>query len=124
MSGRKEKLFFNFKRGQGVLESCLAALPVFFLLFFSFQFIFVMAGKIYLDHQLYEALLCVSKGVSKETCEWNLRKKSRTFLSAGSKLSVWLDGSTRGGRASALWEVKPWKIQFKKTILIPEDLLR
>ena len=124
MSRRKEKLFFNFKRGQGVLEGSLAALPVFFLLFFTFQFVFLTAGKIYLDHQLYEALLCLSKGGLKAVCERTLRKNSRVFLLAGNKLSIWMKGNARGGKAGALWEVKPWKIQFKKDIRIPEDLLR
>lgn len=114
----------KLKRGQSILEFVVLALPLSVVLFFIFQSVFIMAGRSYFDHLLYESLFCMARGKSVFYCKNSLIKNGEFFLKGSQLKNIQLTEFNKKYSGSLIWRVKPWRIQLKKTLKVPEDLLQ
>ncbi len=121
---KKEKVsFIKSKKGQSILEFVISMGVIFLIFFFVIQLIFVSGSKMYIHHHLYESLFCIAKGNSKLKCKQEMLKKIKKFVIWGNFESIYLQGRRQKWTGLLIWKLKPWKLQLKRTLTIPEDLL-
>ena len=108
----------NKKSGQALIETLLI-LPLicacFSVCLLSFH---VHAQYLWMDHHLYQALICLAKG--KKDCKDNMTKKIKSFLWAGSLNNIQFKTTENKWSGTFTWQTFLWKIPFKKHLKLGE----
>ncbi len=78
----------KYKRGQAVMEMVMF-LPLAFGGLVVCLFVFYTCSKqLWVDHQLYQFLICLSQRVNQLKCQRKLKKGIRSFLWMGDKIKT------------------------------------
>ena len=108
----KKTTTWNKKSGQALIETLLV-LPLagacFSLCLLSFH---VHAQYLWMDHQLYQALICLAK--EKKDCKENMTKKIKSFLWVGRLNNIQFKAAENKWSGAFTWQTSLWKIPFKK----------
>ena len=111
--GTKRKLIDQ--SGQALIETVVlfplvASCFILCLLFFN-----VYAQQLWMDHQLYQSLVCMAKGHTSYTCEKKMKKKIKSFLWAGRLEETKLYKKANKWQGTFVWRTQFWRIPFRKT---------
>ena len=109
----------NKRRGLGVLEFILVFNISALLLGTVLKLCFMFWVKSQAQHGLYTALLCRAKGYTEGECK---RKVFQMDLFQNYK-SIELEKTGNKYRGKIIVEGFLWKIELRRTLRIPEDLL-
>ena len=103
-------------KGQALTEA-LAFLPITSACFIvSFGLFFAYTQKIWMDHQLYQSLICLAQGENKTHCKQKMKKKIKIFLWTGKLKNIQLHKKTQQWKGTFTWETHFWKIPFQQTL--------
>ena len=120
---RNDKKKYKVPSGQAVVEA-LVLLPLvcvcFILCLFFFQ---IHAQHLWMDHQLYQSLICLAKGKAKRNCENQMQKKIKTFLWMGELKNIQFYKKENEWKGVFTWETGFWQIPFEKTLQFKEGAL-
>ena len=119
----EKRFMYRQKKGQALIEFAVSIGVSCLLFFFILQFIFISGVKMYIHHHLYIALFCMAQGNSSTQCRQNMIKQIKKFVIWGNLKKVFLTGTSNHWKGDVIWKLKPWKIQLKRTLKVPEDLL-
>ena len=117
------KSMYKQTKGQALIEFAVSIGVGFLLFFFVLQLIFVSGVKMYIHHHLYMALFCMAQGIPSIQCRQNMIKQIKKFVVWGNFKRIFLTGASNHWKGDVIWKLKPWRIQIKRTLKIPEDLL-
>ena len=121
---KKSALAKKKKHSGQVLLETLILLPltgacfILCLLFFH-----VHAQHLWMDHQLYQALICLSKGKTKPKCENQMNKKIKAFLWTGKLNNIQFKKKEREWTGFFTWETGFWRIRFRKKLNLKGNIL-
>ena len=109
--------------GQAVIEiiillPLIASCFILCLLFFHVQ-----AQHLWMDHQLYQSLICIARGKTKLSCETQMKKKIKSFLWTGKLKNIQLYQGKNKWKGSFIWETGFWRIKLKKQINLKRGVL-
>lgn len=117
---KKKKGVNRYKSiGQGNLEALLLVIIFILIIKGGFMFFWLLAGNLWLDHQLYQNLICRAKGHSEIFCEKKLLKEVRKFTWIGSIQnieSIQLNNSWKG---SLNWKIGGISVPIKQVLELP-----
>jgi hypothetical protein len=106
-------------KGQVLLEA-LILLPLISTCFIlCLLFFHVHAQHLWMDHQLYQSLICLSKGETRQHCKRKMEKKIKSFLWMGRLNNIQFKKGGNVWAGSFNWEGGFWKIRFRKRINLP-----
>ena len=113
------------KRQKGqVLVETLVLLPLIYSCFIlCLLFFFMYAQHLWMDHQLYQSLLCMAKGKTKPYCESQMKRKIASFLWIGELNNIQFHKRKNGWRGLFIWETEFWRIQFSKQFIMRKESL-
>lgn len=116
---------YKYKRSSGqVLGETLVLLPLVGLCFiFCLLFFHVHAQHLWMDHQLYQSLICLAKGQPKRHCENQMEKKIANFLWTGKLQNIQLYKKQNEWKGSFIWNTRFWKIQFRQRLHLKKGVL-
>ena len=110
------------KKGQALTEA-LITLPLASACFVLCLWLFhSYTQQLWMDHQLYQSLICLAKGENKSHCKNKMDQKIKSFLWVGELKNIKLDNKNGKWSGAFIWKTSFLKIPFKKT-LKKEDLL-
>ena len=69
--------------GQSVIEVLCVCLSLIFILKVLFIVFWLTAGSLWMDHQLYQKLICLAEGRSQTLCQKRLAKNIKIFHPVG-----------------------------------------
>ncbi len=120
-----KKIKNNKKRPSGqALGETLVLLPLAVSCFIlCFLFFHVHAQHLWMDHQLYQSLVCLAKGQTKPHCENQMEKKIETFLWTGRLQNIQFYKKENEWKGSFIWNTKFWRIQFRQKLQLKKGVL-
>ncbi|MDE0519011.1 MAG: hypothetical protein OXH36_05610, partial [Bdellovibrionales bacterium] len=74
---------------------------------------------LWMDHQLYQSLICLAKGEKQRNCKNQMREKIKIFLWMGKLKNIHFYKEEKKWKGMFTWQAAFWKVSFKKTILLP-----
>jgi len=102
--------------GQVLIET-LVLLPVITVCFLlSLLFFHVHAQSLWMDHQLYQSLICMAKQQPKKYCINKMQKNIKSFLWTGHLKSIRYHKKPNEWHGFFTWENQFWTLHFKKKI--------
>lgn len=107
---------YKKRSGQAVIETMVLLPLVTAGFMLCFLFFHVHAQHLWMDHQLYQALICLAKGKTKANCETQMKKKIKSFLWFGKLQNIQFHAREKKWTASLIWKTVFWQIKFKKQI--------
>ena len=120
MTIKKRKKENKYKKtGQGNLEALLLVIVLVLIIKGGFMLFWLVAGNLWLDHQLYQHLICRAKGHSEIFCEKKLLKEVRKFTWIGAvenMESIHLNNSWMG---SLSWKMGGISVPIKQVLELP-----
>ena len=104
------------RTGQAMIEMLLllplaGACFVLCLLFFHAH-----TQYLWMDHQLYQGLICLAKGNTHTLCKNQMEQKIKSFLWTGRLKHVRFQQWENKWTGNFTWKTGFWKIRFKKTL--------
>ena len=101
-------------KGQTIIEALLVlplagACFIVCLLFFH-----VYAQYLWMDHHLYQALICLAK--EGHNCKDNMTQKIKSFLDIGQLKNIQFKITENKWSGSFIWETSFWTIPLKKNL--------
>lgn len=109
--------------GQAFIELTIL-LPLvcscFFLSLFMFQ---VYTQQLWMDHQLYQALICIAKGKQKFNCQNKMQKNIKSFLHIGKLKNINLSKKNEEINGIFTWKTPLWNIKFQKKFNLKTESL-
>ena len=72
--------------------------------------------QLWMDHQLYQSLICLAKGENKQHCKKIMIQKTKAFLWIGKIQNLKLYKKEEQWKGTLTWETPFWKIPFQKTL--------
>ena len=118
---RKKDNLYKKPSGQ-VLVEALVLLPLvcscFVLCFLIFQ---VYAQHLWMKHQLYQSLICLTKGQEKSYCKNQMEKKIKAFLWNGKLKNIQFYGKEKEWKGAFIWKTRFWKIQFRQKLNLQDN---
>ena len=119
----QEKNKYKTSSGQAVVE-VLLLLPLlcscFILCLFFFQ---LHAQHLWMDHQLYQSLICLAQGKTEKSCENRMKEKIKAFLWMGKLKKVHFYKRENEWKGVFTWETGFWQIPFEKTLRFKKGVL-
>ena len=109
--------------GQALIETLILLPLVCSCFILSLLFFHVHAQQLWIDHQLYQSLICLAKGKTKINCKNQMEKKIKTFLWIGKLKNIQLYKGENEWRGLFTWETGFWQIQFRKKFELGRELL-
>ena len=104
------------QKGQALTEA-LIALPLASACFVLCLWLFhSYTQQLWMDHQLYQSLICLAKGERKSHCEKKMNQKIKSFLWTGKLKNINLYKKKAEWGGSFTWETTFLKVPFKKTL--------
>lgn len=109
----------NNKTGQGSLETFVFLAVLILIVKGGLMLFWLLAGQLWLDHQLYQHLICRAKGRSEILCTKKLLKEVKKFTRIGSIKdieSIHFDNNWRG---SLNWNMGGISLPVRQTLKLP-----
>ena len=103
-------------KGQILIESLILLPLTSACLILSLLFFFLYSQYLWMDHQLYQALLCSAKGRSSAVCTYQMQKKIKSFLWMGHITNIQIKKSFSGFKGFFIWKHPFWNLSFQKEI--------
>ncbi len=120
---RKNRTGCQTQSGQAVMEA-LFLLPLVCACFIlCFLFFHVHAQHLWMDHQLYQSLICLAKGKKQINCKTRMETKIKTFLWMGKLKDIQFYKGKKEYRGFFIWETGFWRIRFAKKIHLGKGAL-
>ena len=110
------------KRGQAIIEMLVILLFLTSILFSILQLSFIFGARSYVNHQLYQALICMAHAEPLRRCKKELIKESEKFLVWGKIKNIRITGGKTKWKGKLILEIYPWKIKIKQNINLRRDL--
>ena len=108
----------NTKKGQAVVEALISLPLIFTCLILCLLFFYIHIQHTWTDHHLYQALICMAQGQTKEECKNQLIKNTKSFMYLGYIKNIQLGKnlilSQWKGRLT--YEGWFWKMDLKKQL--------
>ena len=118
----KKKLTMK-QSGQAVIEMIILLPLIASCFILSLLFFHVHIQHLWMDHQLYQALICLAKGKTKLTCETQMKKKIKSFLWSGQLKNVQFhQPGEKKWKGEFIWKTGFWRIKFIKQINLKRGL--
>ncbi len=110
--------------GQAVLET-LVALPLATSCFvLCFLFFHLHAQYLWMDHHLYQSLVCLAKGKNKADCENQMERKIKKFLWAGKLKDIQFHKKgEKQWKGSFTWSAPFWRVRLTETLNLKKEVL-
>ena len=106
-------------RGQTILEFLAMLALLIFSLKGGLLLLWILTGRLYLDHQLYQLLVCRAKGQTENICSARFLKESRKFVLKGKITDIKISRQRRLYKGSLIWNVTNLKIPVRQTFKTP-----
>ena len=104
------------KKGQALTEALMAGPVVIACFVLCIGLFHGYTQQLWIDHQLYQSLICLAKGESQSRCAKTMKQKIKAFLWIGKLKNIKLYKQEEKWSGSFTWETPWWKIPFKKSI--------
>ena len=108
----QKMITLNKKSGQALIETLLVLPLICFCFSVCLLSFHAHAQYLWMDHHLYQALICLSKG--KKDCKDNMTKKIKSFLWVGDLNNIQFKTTESKWSGTFTWQTLLWKIPFKK----------
>lgn len=108
----------NKKSGQALIEALLVLPLVCASFSVCLLFFHVHAQYLWMDHHLYQALICLAKG--KKDCKDNMTKNIKSFLWVGQLNDIQFKTTENKWSGTFTWQTLFWKISFRKNLKLGE----
>ena len=109
--------------GQAVIEMIIVLPLITSCFILCLLFFHVHAQYLWMDHQLYQSLICLARGKTKLSCETQMKKKIKSFLWTGKLENIQLHSGDKKWKGSFIWKAGFWQIKFKKQINLNRGIL-
>ena len=105
--------------GQGSIET-LALLTTFILTIKGGLMLFwLLAGHLWMDHQLYQHLVCRAQGQMEALCTEKLLKESKRFIFTGAVKNIKIRRQNNSWKGSLDWNIRGFSIPIIRTLKLP-----
>ena len=119
-----KKNLFQFKKesGQAVIEMVLAIPLIATCLIVFLLFFHVQAQRMWLDYQLYQAVICMARGEGIISCKKKFYNQSKNFLWLGKLTDIHLyKRRSNQWKGAVTWKGVYWNLRLTKNLNL--DLL-
>ena len=115
-AGKQTKKHNRRASGQAMMET-LISLPLISACFIlCLLFFHAFAQTLYMDHQLYQSLICLAEGKPKTDCEKTLQQKVKSFFWTGKLKNIKFKKGEEKWSGQFTWETGFWTIPFQQTL--------
>ena len=105
--------------GQTILEFLALLALLIFSLKGGLLLLWILTGRLWLDHQLYQNLLCRAKGQAENICSERFLRESRKLVLKGQITDIKISRQRRLYKGSLVWNIKNLKIPVRQTFKTP-----
>ena len=79
----------------------------------------LLAGNLWLDHQLYQHLVCKAQGQPEILCVEKLLKESKKFTNVGAVKNIKIIPLNNGWQGSLNWDIYGLFVPIRRTLKLP-----
>ena len=105
--------------GQTILEFLALLALLIFSLKTGLILLWILTGRLWLDHQLYQNLVCRAKGQTEKICSARFLEESRKLVLKGRITDIKISRQRRLYKGSLIWKIKNLKIPVRQTFKTP-----
>ena len=100
----------------------MVILPIFILIgVFVLQISFILGARSYVNHQLYQALICIAQQETPRVCQTQLIRRSQKFLAWGKLKNIQLQQKGEKWIGTLILNIHPWNLHLKQKFHFKED---
>ena len=101
------------------MEALVLCLALSFLIQALFLLFWTAVSFIFIEHQLYQGVLCAVRGENPQSCKSKVLARIRKFHPVGKTLSIKINTSQKGGKGLIQWRFLKTDFFIKQTVQLP-----
>lgn len=107
------------QEGQALVETTVVISAMFLLTKFIIVLFVIIFSSIWIQHSLYQALICLAEGRSQSYCEKNLTSSINNILPFGQTQDIKWIRNAREWKGSLNWQFYNKNWNFKQEFILP-----
>ncbi len=102
--------------GQAIGELMILLPSISSIFIFCFLFFYIFTQHLWMDHHLYQSLICLAEGETQARCKNRFREKTNPFLFIGKITNLKFHENKWQWKGSFIWENFFGSIHFNKEL--------
>lgn len=108
------------KKGQSLVEMLVFGLVLSFLVQAILLFFVTAVSLIYMEHQLYQGILCVARGETSPHCKTKTLAQIKKFNPVGQVISLKINHLQKEGKGVIKWRFLKRNFFIRQTVRLPK----
>lgn len=110
---------FLSQKGQSLIEALILSLALLTLFHFSLLTVWMGINILWMEHQLYQGVLCSAQQKNIKLCKGTVLKKIRNFNPLGKIKSLRITNSQKEWKGEILWRFYKKEFLIRQTLSLP-----